>query len=234
MQGSLPSAPASARACLPAARPEAQLAARDLACRRGDRLLFSGLSLALGPGEACQIAGANGIGKSSLIRLLAGLSPAYAGAVERAGVVGLIDERPGLDPALPLGEALDFWARIDGAAEAPGVGGQAIAPHAPAPQLANNALSALEILGLAELTDVPVRYLSTGQRKRAALARLLGQRADIWLLDEPLNGLDTAACALVEQLAAAHCAGGGLCVIASHQRFALAGMRVLDLAGFAP
>ncbi len=195
--------------------PGAHIAASALACRRGDRLLFAGLSLALGPGEACRVAGANGIGKSSLIRILAGLAPAYGGTVEREGQVGLIDERLALDPALPLGEALAFWARVDG------VDGEALAAN-------------LAALGLSELTDVPVRYLSTGQKKRAGLARLLGQRAAIWLLDEPLNGLDTAACAVVEALAAAHCASGGVCVIASHQPFALARMATLDLAEFTP
>jgi heme exporter protein A len=194
-------------------RPKASLAANGLACRRGDRLLFTGLSLALGAGEALQLAGANGIGKSSLMRILAGLAPAYAGSVERVGAVGLIDERLALDPALPLGEALAFWARIDAVSE------EAQAAH-------------LATLGLNALIDVPVRYLSTGQKKRAALARLLGQQADIWLLDEPLNGLDTAACTLVERLAAGHCAGGGICLIASHQRLDLAGMRVLELAEF--
>ena len=161
------------------------------------------------------MAGANGIGKSSLIRILAGLALPYAGHVERDGTVGLIDERLALDPALPLGEALAFWARIDG------VEGDTLAAH-------------LAALGLEGLTDVPVRYLSTGQRKRAGLARLLGQNAAIWLLDEPLNGLDTAACAAVEALAVAHCARGGICVIASHQPFALRHMSVLDLAEFAP
>lgn len=79
---------------------------------------------------------------------------------------------------------------------------------------------------------MPVRYLSTGQKKRAALARLLGQGAPIWLLDEPLNGLDKDAVALVERLAADHCGAGGICVIASHQPFALPA-QVLDLAGVA-
>ena len=195
--------------------PAARITAEGLACRRGDRLLFTGLGLSLGAGDALQLAGANGIGKSSLMRILAGLAPAYAGSVEHVGSVGLIDERLALDPALPLGEALAFWARIDGVSEEA--------------QREN-----LTALGLINLTDVPVRYLSTGQKKRAALARLLGQQANIWLLDEPLNGLDAAACALVERLAAGHCAGGGICVIASHQRLDLAGMRVLQLAEFAP
>ena len=93
---------------------------------------------------------------------------------------------------------------------------------------------ALDTLGLADLVDVPVRYLSTGQRKRAALARLLGQSAPIWLLDEPLNGLDVSAVGLVERIVGAHCAGGGCAVIASHQPFALQGTATLDLPAFAP
>lgn len=191
-----------------------RLSARSLACRRGERVLFSGLSLALEPGAALQVAGANGIGKSSLLRILAGLMPAWLGEVERAGSLGLIDERAALDPALPLGRALAFWQRIDGSRADGGDG-------------------AVDRLGLAHLMDVPVRYLSTGQTKRAALARLIGQKAAIWLLDEPLNGLDRDAARLVETLAAQHCAAGGICVIASHQPFALEGMARLDLADFA-
>lgn len=187
----------------------ARLAARDLACRRGDRVLFAGLSLALEAGEALHVSGPNGIGKSSLIRILAGLLPAFAGTLEREGAAALLDERPALDPALPLGQALRFWERLDG--------------HA----------ADLATLGLADLTDVPVRYLSTGQKKRAAMARLLGQQAPVWLLDEPLNGLDTFAVALVERLVAEHCGGGGICVVASHQPFALAHAQVLDLEGSA-
>lgn len=187
-----------------------RIAAHDLACRRGDRVLFRGLSLALRAGEAVQVGGANGIGKSSLIRILAGLMRPYAGTVEQDGAVGLIDERPALDPHLPLGDALAFWRRIDGPAD-----------------------DASARLGLARLLDVPVRFLSTGQRKRAALARLIGQGADIWLLDEPLNGLDTDAARLVETIAAEHCAAGGICIIASHQPFALDAMRRVELAEFA-
>jgi heme exporter protein A len=187
-----------------------RLIAHDLACRRGDRLLFRGLSLSLSAGEALQVAGANGVGKSSLIRILAGLLGPYAGTVERSGMAGLVDDRHALDPQLPLGRALAFWRRIDRPAE-----------------------HAASRLGLQDLLDVPVRYLSTGQKKRAALARLIGQGAPIWLLDEPLNGLDTDAARLAETLAAEHCAGGGICVIASHQPFALPALKRLDLAGFA-
>jgi len=194
-----------------ATRQSSRLKAANLACRRGDRLLFAGLSLALAPGDACHIIGANGIGKSSLIRILAGLAAPWAGSVEREGSIGLVDDRTGLDPQQPLGAALRFWAGIDG------FGGN----------------EATARLGLADLLDVPVRYLSTGQRKRAALARLLAQQAPIWLLDEALNGLDSAATALAVALAAEHCAAGGICVIASHQPFALAGMATLRLADFA-
>ncbi|HEY6870618.1 MAG TPA: heme ABC exporter ATP-binding protein CcmA, partial [Novosphingobium sp.] len=177
---------------------EARLAATDLACRRGDRVLFRGLSLALEAGQACQVAGSNGIGKSSLIRLLAGLAEPFAGTVDRQGEAGLVDERPALDPHLPLGRALAFWERFDG-----------------------RPATAVARLGLADLLDVPVRFLSTGQKKRAALARLIAQGAPVWLLDEPLNGLDTDAVRLVEMIVAEHCAAGGLAVVASHQPIAL-------------
>ena len=182
-----------------------RLAANDLACRRGERLLFRQLSLRLSAGEAVHVTGANGIGKSSLIRILAGLLRPFAGTVERAGAVGLLDERHALDGAVPLAAALGFWRALDGAEDA------------------------LGRVGLMALAEVPVRYLSTGQKKRAALARLLGQKAPIWLLDEPLNGLDSGGVTLVERLIAEHLAGGGLAVIASHQALAT-GARTLALA----
>ncbi|AIT80861.1 heme ABC exporter ATP-binding protein CcmA [Novosphingobium pentaromativorans] len=189
---------------------EAFIVVRDLACRRGDRLLFRNLSLTLNAGQALQVAGSNGIGKSSLLRIVAGLAPAYAGSIESQGTIGLVDERPALDPHLPLGKALDFWQGIDDAAD-----------------------NGLARLGLAGLLDVPVRYLSTGQKKRAALSRLIGQKAPIWLLDEPLNGLDGHAVELTEQLTAEHCAAGGIALIASHQTFSLPGMEKLALADYA-
>lgn len=192
-----------------------RLTASNIACRRGDRLLFKGLSLALQSGEALQIKGANGVGKSSLLRIMAGLLRPDAGKVEREGAIGLLDERSALDPHQPLGAALSFWAELDGLGF-----------------LARE--SCADRLGLSHLLDVPVRYLSTGQRKRAAFSRLLGQQASLWLLDEPLNGLDSEAVQLVETLVAEHCAAGGVALIASHQPFALAGLKALDLAEFAP
>ena len=188
-----------------------RLIATDLACRRGERLLFRGVSLPLGTGTAMQVTGPNGSGKSSLIRILAGLLRPLTGTVEREGTVALLDERLALDEHRPLGEALAFWSAID----------RERATHT-------------ESLGLDELLDVPVRFLSTGQRKRAAIARMLGQRAAIWLLDEPLNGLDKAAAATVERIVADHCAAGGIALIASHQPFALAQTTFLPLPEFAP
>jgi len=186
-----------------------RLAVNDLACRRGDRVLFRGLSFELDAGEALQVVGPNGTGKSSLLRILAGLLGPFAGTVERTGSIGLVDERPALDEHLPLGRALEFWARVD-------------ATSGPTPDL-----------GLDSLLDVPVRFLSTGQRKRAALARLIRQQAPIWLLDEPLNGLDAEAARTCEALVAEHCARGGLAVVASHQPFALPDLRAIAIADFA-
>lgn len=180
----------------------------DLACRRGERLLFRGLGFSLASGEAMQIAGPNGIGKTSLLKITAGLMRPFAGEVEREGEIALLDERLALDEHRALGDALAFWARLDGSA------------------------ADVERLGLGALLDVPVRYLSTGQRKRASLARLAARSAPIWLLDEPLNGLDTSAVQVVQDLAAEHCARGGIALIASHQPFVLPGMKQLVLADY--
>ncbi|MCL9983100.1 MAG: heme ABC exporter ATP-binding protein CcmA [Erythrobacter sp.] len=189
------------------------LAAHDLACRRGERLLFRRLSFALEAGAACHVTGANGAGKTTLIRAVAGLYTPYAGVVERSGALALLDERPGLDPDQPLGRALAFWFGVDGFADAQAV---------------------MARLRLTALAEVPVRYLSTGQKKRAALARVLGQAAQIWLLDEPLSGLDAFSQAMVSALVSEHCAGGGIALIASHQPLDVPGMTAFAIEDFAP
>lgn len=189
---------------------ECGLVATDIACRRGDRVLFRGLSFDLAPREVVHLAGPNGIGKSSLIRILAGLLRPFMGSVERHGAIALSDERLALDGHEPLENALAFWQRIDRA-----------------PQ--GNA-----DFGLADLLDVPVRYLSTGQRKRAALARVAASGAPIWLLDEPLNGLDTHWSCIAQAAIKAHCNAGGAVIIASHQPLSLDAVKVIELLDFQP
>jgi heme exporter protein A len=162
----------------------------DVALRRGGRLLFEGLDLVLEPGDAVQVAGPNGSGKSSLLRLAAGLLRAERGHIERSPLA-LADEHLALDRELPLTRALGFWA--DGAD------------------------AAMAALGIAHLAQVPVRLLSSGQAKRATLARVAASGASLWLLDEPLNGLDTDGAARLATLVEAHRARGGALVAASHQ-----------------
>jgi heme exporter protein A len=175
------------------------LTLRGIACLRGGRLLFEGLDLALEPGGAAIVSGPNGAGKSSLIRIAAGLLRPIAGAVARGGRAALADEGLALDARLTLGRALAFWARLDRADPAP----------------------ALAAMGLSRLSEVPVHMLSTGQRKRAMLARVIASGALLWLLDEPLNGLDEEGCGRLNAAMAAHRAGGGAILAASHQKLEL-------------
>lgn len=173
-------------------------------------MLFRGLSFEIEEGDALHLAGPNGIGKSSLIRILANLLRPAWGHVERMGAMALSDERLSLDLHRPLGDALAFWRRIDGAG----------------PPCAD--------FGLEDLLDVPVGYLSTGQRKRAGLARMAASGAPIWLLDEPLNGLDTHWGATAQAAIEAHRTAGGIAVIASHQPLGLAGLRTVSLLEHLP
>ena len=167
----------------------------QVSCWRGGRILFRDLDLALGRGEALIVAGPNGVGKSSLIRVAAGLLVPIAGQVARNAPMALADEAAALDERLPLGRALAFWARLDG--------------HEPD--------CAMEAMGLSHLDRVPVRMLSTGQRKRATIARVIASGAPLWLLDEPANGLDSASAGLLADTIARHCREGGAVLAASHQ-----------------
>lgn len=162
----------------------------QVALRRGGRLLFEGLDLGIGPGEALHVSGPNGSGKSSLMRLAAGLLREERGRVERSPLA-LADDKPALDRELPLGRALGFW------------GGQTEA--------------AMEALGIAHLAAVPVRLLSSGQAKRAALARAVGSGTGLWLLDEPLNALDADGAERLSHVLERHLEAGGAVVAASHQ-----------------
>ena len=158
--------------------------------RRGGRILFEALDLGLGLGEALHIAGPNGSGKSSLIRLAAGLLRAERGRVERSALA-LADDSLALDRELPLARALRFWGE--------------------APE------ESLEALGIGHLAAVPVRLLSSGQQKKAVLARVAASGAPLWLLDEPLNALDADGATRLAALVENHLASGGGVVAASHQ-----------------
>ena len=176
----------------------------DVGCQRGGRMLFEGIGFALAASEALCVAGPNGVGKSSLIRIAAGLLRPVDGAVTRKGDVALLSEAHTLDPERPLALALRYWI---------GAGTEA----------------ALAAVGLAEAAAVPVRLLSTGQRRRAGLARVIGAEAPIWLLDEPANGLDVAGVTLLEAAVADHRARGGIAVVATHLPLALPGAQMLAL-----
>ena len=178
------------------------LEGRGLAAVRGQRLLFEGLDITLAPGEGLHLTGPNGCGKSSLIRLVAGLLAPAAGSIERAEMA-LADDNLALDRELPLGKALAFWR---------------------GPELG----VAMTAFDLDRLANVPVRMLSTGQARRARLARVMASGAPLWLLDEPLNGLDAAGADQLAKVIAAHRSSGGGVITASHS--ALAGdWRVLEL-----
>lgn len=162
-----------------------------VALRRGGRLLFEGVSFELGPGERLQVTGPNGSGKSSLIRLAAGLLSAETGRIDRSPLA-LADDALALDRELPLGRALQFWNS--------------------SPEQAMNSL------GLAHLGLVPVRLLSSGQLKRATLARVAASGTPLWLLDEPLNALDSDGGRKLGLLVEHHLESGGAVLAASHQR----------------
>jgi heme exporter protein A len=175
----------------------------SVALRRGGRLLFDALDLRLGPGDSLQVTGPNGSGKSSLIRLAAGLLEPERGRVQRSALA-LADDALALDRELPLKRALSFWSRpVD---------------------------AAMEAIGIAHLSDVPVRLLSSGQLKRATLARAAASATPLWLLDEPLNALDADGAERLTRLIEAHLGSGGAVLAASHQP--LAGeWRRLELQG---
>lgn len=164
---------------------------------RGNRLVLRDFSLEAHKGEIVWVRGANGSGKSTLLRALAGLLPLAAGRLQITGSVALTDDNNALDPEQSVEGNARFWAKMDGAC----------------PALLEKALEALDLVPLAEL---PVRFLSAGQKRRASLARMIASGASIWLLDEPYNGLDQANVARLDEVLHRHTASGGIALIASH------------------
>lgn len=185
--------------------PRLALTADNLACRRGGRLIFAGLGFSLAGGEAIALTGRNGAGKSSLIAMICGRLLPAEGALRLEGaddvplpeLIHLVGHRDGLKTALTARENLDFAQALLGAASA--------SPD-----------QALAAVGLPHVAALPVGYLSAGQRRRVALARLLVSRRPLWLLDEPASALDTAAQAMLIGLMQQHLSEGGAILAATH------------------
>ena len=181
-----------------------------LALARGAHVLFRDLSFDVSAGETLSVEGPNGVGKTSLLRALAGLLEPRAGTLalrtgtgnvvaepeERAQFVGWLGHLDGIKPQLTPHENLRFFARFLGSGDVD---------------------SALDRMGLQRVRDLPAQYLSAGQKKRLAFARLTMGERPLWLLDEPLSSLDAAARSLVGQLVAVHCATGGIAIAATHE-----------------
>ena len=196
-----------------------QLRADQLHCVRGGREVFAGISFALAAGEALAITGRNGAGKSSLLRMVAGLVRPVGGSLaleggddecsigEQAHYLGHLDA---LKPALSVRENLAFWAAYLGQGD--------IALQA-----------ALDAVGLAPLAGLPAAYLSAGQKRRLSLARLVAVPRPLWLLDEPTSALDVAAQGRLAEIMRAHLAGGGLILAAAHGAIGLDRAREMRL-----
>ena len=203
-----------------------ELVAEGLACRRGERLVFTGLDCRLPAGGALILSGSNGSGKSSLLRLLATLLAPEAGRLLWGGApvmrdaaryraqIHYVGHLDATKPALSPREMLRFWAALRGCAT------PAIEP----------ALAAFALGGMA---DRPCRWLSAGQRRRLALARLVAAQAPVWLLDEPNTALDGDGAARLAALIADHRAAGGRVAIATHQPIALGDAAFVMLEDFA-
>jgi len=200
------------------------LSATDLACSRGERRLFAGLTFALDAGEWLHVRGDNGSGKTTLLRTLAGVAPADAGGVRWRGAdirsageayrrsMLYLGHQAALKDDLTPRENLRLGLAIDGFDADDAALGQALGSA-----------------GLDGREDLAVRHLSAGQKRRVLLARLLLRPADLWVLDEPFNALDSAATALLGALLEDHLAGGGVAVLTSHQPVPLRGGQELLL-----
>jgi len=179
---------------------------KSTTCIRGGRVLFRDLSFRVEAGQALCVEGANGVGKTSLLRILAGFLAPASGVVrfddvedadERGKLVGWLGHHDGIKAQMTVREILSFSAQFY--------------------RCADNIDEAMEAVGLARLADLPGQYLSAGQKKRVALARLKLSERSLWLMDEPLASLDVAGKTIAADLIAAHCAGGGIAIVATHE-----------------
>ena len=203
-----------------------RLIAENLGGERGGDTVFSGIGFALQDGQALVVTGPNGAGKSTLLRVIAGLLPVAEGSVRIEGVMKIEDggeafpsiasachylgHQNAMKPALSVAENLRFWRDFNGDGD---VGVE----------------EALETVGLGGIGHLPFGYLSTGQRRRAAIAKLLVSQRPLWLLDEPTAGLDKASEARFGELMTKHCGAGGMIVAATHLPLGLDGAEALRM-----
>ena len=203
---------------------EPMLSAHQLTCVRGERTLFSGLDLAVGAGEWLHVRGANGCGKTSLLRLLAGLATPAQGEIRWCGTSPRDDPQAYRQDLLFLGhhgavkeeltalENLELAAQLDGARLE-----------------REEAIRALHRFGLKGREHLPVRFLSAGQKRRVLLARLVTRKARLWILDEPFTALDTKAVDMLGGLVGEHLGEGGMAVVTSHQAIPIPGGKAVEL-----
>jgi heme exporter protein A len=196
-----------------------QLSAESLTCVRGGRTVFSGLSFAVSSGEALSVVGRNGAGKSSLLRVIAGLVHLAAGTLSLSGgehEAGIPEQahylghQDALKGSLSVAENLTFWIDYLGGSR-------------------TNAAEALEAVDLSPLAGLPAGYLSAGQRRRLSIARLVAVKRPLWLLDEPTSALDVQSQDRLAGLMRAHLTGGGMIVAATHGPIGLDAPRELRL-----
>jgi heme exporter protein A len=184
--------------------------AENLTCIRGNRLVFRDVAFRVEAGQALSLEGPNGAGKSSLLRMVAGFLKPAAGAIvlnrdgaetidgeEHGRFAGWLGHHDAAKPQLSPRETLNFFAALY--------------------CIGTNVDDALEEVGLSKARDLPAQYLSAGQKKRLSLARLKLMSRPLWLLDEPLAALDSAGKTLAARFIAAHCASGGIAIVATHE-----------------
>lgn len=196
-----------------------RLIGENLVCRRGGRTVFSALNFDVSSGEALLVVGRNGAGKSSLLRMIAGLICNYEGRLDLSGGDGettlpeqahYLGHLDALKPSLTVSENLRFWADYLGGAE-------------------SDIAAALAIVDLTRLADLPAGYLSAGQRRRLSIARLVAARRPIWLLDEPTSALDVQSQERLAGLMQQHLTDGGMILAATHGPVGLDNARELRI-----